>query len=657
MEPIARRPTRRLALGATLASGLVVLAAVAAAVWLPGDLGLSTTWTPSGRAVVTWVAPNGPAWSADILPGDHLVGWDGTGRRPLTLTVRSGAQLHLLSAAPTPPPLLSLLMAALGLVFLGIGALVLGRSPAGRAAWALWRLCVLSGLALGVAAAGMRGLGWALALEFVALRLVGSALLELALALPVGAKARLWLAGGRRALLWAAPALLLTLYPFCWLWPDPLFIGVQLTGGGVLLGSIFAACGRIVVLWRQTLPEQQRAQLRHVAIGVVGGFTPLVLFALLPNVLVRHPLAPPEALIWALMLFPLSVGVAIVRYEFLDMPSLLYRRTLHLVLHGVLLVTVALIVGLLLFSGPQQGGWTRTALAVSATVLLVLLVTQWARLVRKAERLLLPDTYEPLAALHRLHKQMFLAEAHERGTALLREVGDDLDLRFAVLQMAHQQYIQGHPREPIPDAVLEAVTQQAQVLLTASPIAESWVEQIKGLPVRIMPIRDREQTIRAVLCIGPKRSGDAFTPQDEAMLAVLHDDLEAPFFHQQGEAQVAGATDEDKLAGSTLSGVILSAKHLEVLTGAAQGWTTKRIAETLQLHETTVEKRFTSLYRRLGVHNREEAVALANRRRLLPPPAQLTRESTGTRTQGRFQARGSEEPQESEHNTLEETEL
>ncbi len=55
--------------------------------------------------------------------------WDGTGRRPPTLTARFGAQLRLLRAAPTPPPLLSLLMAALGLAFLGSGVLALGRSP------------------------------------------------------------------------------------------------------------------------------------------------------------------------------------------------------------------------------------------------------------------------------------------------------------------------------------------------------------------------------------------------------------------------------------------------------------------------------------------------------------------------------------------------
>ncbi len=52
--------------------------------------------------MVTWVAPNGPAWSTDIRPRDHIVDWDGTGRRPPTLTARFGAQLRLLRAAPTP---------------------------------------------------------------------------------------------------------------------------------------------------------------------------------------------------------------------------------------------------------------------------------------------------------------------------------------------------------------------------------------------------------------------------------------------------------------------------------------------------------------------------------------------------------------------------
>jgi len=344
----------------------------------------------------------------------------------------------------------------------------------------------------------------------------------------------------------------------------------------------------------------------------------LVLFALLPDVLVRHPLAPPEMLIWTLMLFPLSVSAAIVRYDFLDMPSLLYRRTLHLVLHGGLLVTMALIVGLLLAFGPLQVGWVRIVFAVGTTVLLVLTVTQWARLVGGAERLLLPDSYDPLVALHRLHKQIFLTEAHERGMALLREVGDDLDLRFAVLQTAHQQYVQGHPREPISDAVLEAVTQQAQALLTTPPAEESWVEQIAGMPVRIMPIGDQEQRVRAVLCIGPKHCGDAFTAQDEAILAVLRGDLEAPFFYQQAEAQVAEKeADGDEQASSTLPGMVLTVKQVEVLISIAEGCTNEQIAAKMKRNVRTIEQHVSHIRKLLGVATREEAVRVARQEGLL----------------------------------------
>jgi len=251
MESIARHPARRLALGATLASSLVVLAAVAAALWLPSDLGFSTTRTSSGQAVVTWVAPNGPAWSADILPGDHIVNWDSTGHRPPLLTMRSGSHTHVVGTDVTTPALQDVLMAVLGCSLLGLGALVLGKSPDVRAAWAYWRLCLLAGLALGVAAAGIHGLGWALAVEFVALRLLGPALLELALVFPTGREAGHWLTSWRRVLLWVVPTILLVLYPLCWLWPVPLFVGVQLTGGVFFIGTIIAACGRTVVVWRQ----------------------------------------------------------------------------------------------------------------------------------------------------------------------------------------------------------------------------------------------------------------------------------------------------------------------------------------------------------------------------------------------------------------------
>ena len=292
-------------------------------------------------------------------------------------------------------------------------------------------------------------------------------------------------------------------------------------------------------------------------------------------------------------------------------------------------------------------------------MLLVLLVTQWARLVQKAERFVLPDAYDPMDALHRMHPQMSLAEVYERATALLREVGDDLDLRFALLQTAHQDYAQRHPREPYPDAVLETATQRAQTLLTTAPTTESWEEQIAGVAVRFMPIRNREKTVRGVLCIGPKHCGDTFTPQDEEMLGVLHSALEAPFSLPQGEAQVTEeeADGDEEQADSTPPGIVLSAEHMEILTYAAQKWTNKKIAETLKRDETTVERRFTSLYRRMGVHNRKEAVALAHQMHLLPPPAMSARlalKSAATATQGSAQDAGETESQEEERSTPEE---
>jgi len=172
--------------------------------------------------------------------------------------------------------------------------------------------------------------------------------------------------------------------------------------------------------------------------------------------------------------------------------------------------------------------------------------------------------------------------------------------------------------------VLEAVTQRAQALLTTSPAAESWIEQIDGLSVRVMLIRDREKTVRAVLYIGPKHCGDTFTSQDEEILAVLRDDLEAPFFSPQLEAHITEEAGEQAgHANSTTGEVTLTRTESVVLSLAAQGLSTVQIAAWLHRSEGTVRDCLTRAYRKLGVQHREDAVRVASQKQLLLPPTAL----------------------------------
>jgi NarL family two-component system response regulator YdfI len=63
----------------------------------------------------------------------------------------------------------------------------------------------------------------------------------------------------------------------------------------------------------------------------------------------------------------------------------------------------------------------------------------------------------------------------------------------------------------------------------------------------------------------------------------------------------------------------LTPRELEVLALMAAGAANKQIAERLDIAERTVKAHATSIFNRLGVDSRTEAVAVALRRGLLPP--------------------------------------
>ena len=628
MDTAPRRTARRLTLAVTVAAGLVIVAALGAALWLPGDLGLTTRSGPAGTTVIAWVAPDGPAWGADVRPGDRVVGRAPRGPSTNRLVIRVGKRRVVLGPDATMVDPLDAPVAGLGLLVLLMGAVVILKGRDRAAAGAFWRMSVAAALALGVSPAGFHGVPWAIALTFVSLSLFGPALLDLTLTFPsmgprMGAPALY-----RRAI-WLPAVVLVALYPLCWWRPIPLFAVVQVAGDAVLASYILAACVRIGWVLRGPRSPLQQAQLRWLALGLSGGFAPVVALNLLPFVLTGHGLTPIQLSILPLALLPLCVGTAIVRVDFLGITSLMRRRTLHGAVTVALLAGVAAIAGLLIATGPGRWDWPVPAGAAVAGALTALgVLALRPTLTRWAERLVLHDVYDTGDTLRRVSLDLAQAPPSALGALVVTRLSNVLNLTDALLLTPSNQWSYAHPRTTDPVAVGEAVVRRALHLLADPSPCGAFVERAAGQPILFLPIWG-DHALRAVLCLGPKRSDDPYTAQDHALLDTLVRHLALTFSNQQlhtqlmerAVARIAPPHSEELLCdyADVYDGPRLTPQQLVTLRYLAEGLTNKQIAERLVVVEKTVHKHVEAVLDKLEARNRTEAVAIARRKRLLPP--------------------------------------
>jgi DNA-binding CsgD family transcriptional regulator len=628
MDTPARHRTRLLAFLTACGASFVVAAAVYAALWTPGTLDLSIAHQARAWPVISWVAPNGPAWSAGVMPGDTIT--DGASRTGLAarLVVQGHGRRITLGPEMTAVAPLDMTVCGLGLCVVLVGALVLAKGRDRRATLAFWRMSTTIGLALGAVPAGYHGVPWAVALAFVALTLFGPALVSLTLMFPSATAPR-----RRSALLWAPALGLLLFYPFCWWRPAPLFPLAEGAFNAALAGYILAACARLV--WVQCRPRStlQKVQLRLLAFGLVGGFAPLALLNLLPTALIGHDLVPAQLSILSLVVLPLSVGAAIVRTEFLGIPGLVRRRTLHAVVSMILLASLAAVGGLCSAAGPQRWDWPRPLSAAGISVLVALsFIALHPALTRWVERLVLRDVYDSADTLRRVSLDLAQAPPSAVGALVITRLSNVLDLTDTLLLTPTNQWSYAHPRTADPVLVQEAVIQRALHLFVEPPQGcGAFVEWAAGQPILFLPVWDGPD-LQAVLCLGPKRSEDCYTKQDHALLETLVRHLGLIFSNQRLQARLEArpvvqtgllpAPDVDAHACAsehTHTGPPLSLREMETLRYLAEGLGNREIAARMFVVEKTVQKHVAAILDKLDVRNRTQAVTIARRTGLLPP--------------------------------------
>jgi len=288
-----------------------------------------------------------------------------------------------------------------------------------------------------------------------------------------------------------------------------------------LTAYLLVACAFMISPLLRPHSAQERAQLQVLALGLVGGMAPFAVFTLLPIVLIGYALVPAQVTILATALLPLSIGVAIARTEFLGIPSLMRRQTLQVAAWAVLAICGAVGGGLLALAGPQRWGWpmpiTVTALAGLSTLGGAMI---WPRLRRSAGRLALPDHYDTVEVLESMGAELVWAEPDALGPYVVARLSRVLNLRFALLLTKDDQWTHSHPRDPIPVVLQEAILRLARSRFTVVSSMDVSMEPVLGVPVLILALGKRAEGL-AALCLGPKRGGERFTPQDKRLLNAL----------------------------------------------------------------------------------------------------------------------------------------
>lgn len=194
-------------------------------------------------------------------------------------------------------------------------------------------------------------------------------------------------------------------------------------------------------------------------------------------------------------------------------------------------------------------------------------------------------------------------------------VADDHPLFRAALRSAVER------ASPAAGIVECASLAEAQGALRAGPVdlllldlKLSDVEGLTGLtlvraehpavPVAVVSASEEPQTIRRALALGaagfiPKSA--ALPEMVQAITAILDGDTWAP------DVEAAGPEEADLQARIAS----LTPSQLRILDGLKAGRLNKQIAFDLGVTEATIKAHLTSVFRKLGVQNRTQAVILA----------------------------------------------
>lgn len=434
------------------------------------------------------------------------------------------------------------------LVHLGVASLIYVRRPNDPVALLVALMLVTNGALLPLAFtfdSVALAVPWRLAVNVIVLLGLVSSVATLYL-FPDGRFAPRWTPALLAA--WMLGCFLAIFFPDIPLSPPAWPLSVQL----VLL-AVWVGTGLYAQLYRfnHAATPVEKQQIKWAGVGLLAAaLTPLVYFlptVILPavdvsgwpNLLVNRlgpglfavpALAGVLALLalrLASLLFPVSFGVAIMRYRLWDIDLVINRTLVYGSLTGAVLVIYALIVGglALIF---QTGANAATAMiAAVAAALLALPLRQ--RLQRSVNRLMYGERDDPWAVLSRLAMTLEAAgDPAEVLPNLARSVAESLRLPYAAISVREGEGMR--------------IAAEYPPLPRSSPSAEEGVIPFPPSPAgkraggEAFPLVFRGELIGQLL-VAPRAAGEAFSASDRRLLTNLA--------HQAGPAVHAARLTAD----------------------------------------------------------------------------------------------------------------
>jgi signal transduction histidine kinase len=405
---------------------------------------------------------------------------------------------------------------AVSLAFIVVGAIVFILATDLLAATALFVLAVIVTIAMLVALATPFGTPWAIYLEGTALFFGPPSLLFFFLIFPINRlHQRSMQLVSLGSFIWAIA--LSALFALRNISDNQAFSPI-LTNGQLAELVIFPLGSMALILKalfsKSSIQAENRRALGIVALGLIAGMVPLSLLSIVPALLSFPHYLPADVAICSLIIFPISLGVAVLNRQFFGIRHIVQRGLIALVVWLILLAlyTIALNV---LFHDTVDSMILEVAIIAGTFPLIQHFARRWL------ERWLLPDVYDYANTLRQLASEIVVLNGLDTITQhVLSRVARTLDLQWTAIMLTSEAkqpllYTWG----PCPITVAEHPVINAEK--NCAHTEDFYLPQIPG--AYYVPLIAEGAPIGG-FTIGPKRRDIALTAEDQELIITM-----APF--------------------------------------------------------------------------------------------------------------------------------